>query len=177
LTLEQLSTFHVKRFRPPYLFTRPVSPHLAARDASVVIELSELLRYVASVCEGGPNGILIELAGGLFSPLAPQLTNADVARELDPTLTVLVAPDRLGVLHDVAATTRAAGADRVRIDGVILVAPETPDASTGTNAAELPMVVSAPVLAELGRAPMSALASSLERVVERLVSPRTPRPL
>ena len=156
-TLERLSTFHVKRFPPPYLLARPVSPHLAARDAGRTVELAVIRRYVSAV-RADADAVLVELAGGLFSPLAPGLSNADVARDLAANVVVLVAPDRLGVLHEVAATTRAAAAAGVALSGIVLVAPEAPDASTGTNAEELALVTDLQVLALVPRAAMSVLA-------------------
>lgn len=157
-TLEQASTFHVKRFPPPYLLARAVSPHLAASDEGRHIELAPICDYVASVRELA-HGVAVELAGGLFSPLATDLSNADVARALAPDATVLVAPDRLGVLHDVGAATRAAASTGLSLAGIVLVAPEHPDASTGTNAAELHHVTSLAVLASLPRATIAELAS------------------
>jgi dethiobiotin synthetase len=158
-TLEQLSTFHVKRFPAPYLLPRPVSPHLAARDEGLTLQLSVIVQHVADVRRAGPHGIVLELAGGLFSPLAPGLTNVDVIRDVGADEVLLVAPDRLGVLHDVAATTRAAAAAGAHLTGLILVAPEVTDTSTGTNAAELALVTELPVIAVVPRADMSVLAA------------------
>ena len=107
-----------------------------------------------------------ELPGGLFSPLSETATNADLIRRLDPWRVLLVAPDRLGVLHDVIATSRAAQAEDVRIDGVILSAPAMPDASTGTNAEELGRVSVPAVLAALPRGPVDPL--NLDRVLRIL---------
>ena len=156
-TLEQASTFHVKRFPPPYLLVRPVSPHLAAADEGRTLELSVIVRYVEGVREL-THGVAVELAGGLFSPLAPGLSNADVALALNADAVLLVAPDRLGVLHDVGAATRAATALGLTLAGVILIAPEIADDSTGTNAAELGLVTRVPVVAVLPRAESATLA-------------------
>lgn len=157
-TLERLSTFHVKQFPAPYLLARAVSPHLAAREEGATIELSVIRRYVAAAREDA-DAVLVELAGGLFSPLGEGLCNADVVRDLAAGLVLLVAPDQLGVLHDVAAATRAAAAAGVVLTGIILVAPEAPDTSTGTNAGELRVVTDLPVLAIVPRGEMSALAA------------------
>jgi dethiobiotin synthetase len=157
LTLEHASTFHVKRFPPPYLLARAVSPHLAAEAEGRTLELREITSYVESVRKL-THGVAVELAGGLFSPLAPELDNADVALALKPDAVLLVAPDRLGVLHDVAAATRAAAALGLSLSGVVLVAPELPDASTGTNARELARVTRIPVVAVLPRADVPTLA-------------------
>src|SRR5205085_10256818 len=47
--LEQASTFHVKRDRVPYMLARPVSPHLAAREAGVVIDPARIAAFVTAV--------------------------------------------------------------------------------------------------------------------------------
>ena len=174
-TLEQASTFHVKRFPPPYMLARPVSPHLAAAQEGRIIDLQLIRRYVAEVREL-TDAVAVELPGGLFSPLGPDLDNAAVARELAPDALLLVAPDRLGVLHDVAATTRAAAACGLSITGILLVAPEHADASTGTNAAELAVVSAIPVLASVPRADVAALASraDLATLLTELVRKRPP---
>jgi dethiobiotin synthetase len=179
-TLEQASTFHVKRFPPPYLLARAVSPHLAAADEGRAIELQPIRDFVGEV-RVATDGALVELAGGLFSPLARGLDNADVARALAPDELLLVVPDRLGVLHDVAAATRAARAGGLMITGLVIVAPEHADASTGTNAAELSVVCDVPVLAELPRADVATLAARADvaailndLVRKRPSSPRRP---
>jgi dethiobiotin synthetase len=70
--------------------------------------------------------------------LSDEETNADVALLYgERALVVLVAPDRLGVLHDVGACVRAAEADGIMFAAVALSAPAQGDASTGTNAAEI----------------------------------------
>lgn len=151
-TLERASTFHVTRFTPPYLLRDPVSPHLAARRERRVIEPDVILAWTVRVRTEAA-AVVLELAGGLFTPLADDLTNADIVRLLSPTKTLLVAPDRLGVLHDAIATTRGSHASGVRIDGIVLSEPAEPDASTGTNAAELRRTLrTPPVLAVLPRA-------------------------
>lgn len=119
---------------PTYAFVPPVSPHLAAREAGRAIDLGVLARRAAELEDGA---LVVETAGGLFSPLDERSTNADLVRALAPARVVLVAPDRIGVLHDVGATARAARAEGLDAMEVVLSAPAAPDASTGTNAAEL----------------------------------------
>jgi dethiobiotin synthase len=176
-TLEQASTFHVKRIPPPYMLARPVSPHLAAQAEARTIELDRILGYVAPALELA-DAVAVELAGGLFTPLAPGLCNVDVARSLGADMVVLVAPDRLGVLHDVAATTRAAEAAGLALAGIVLVAPDKADASTGSNANELSVVTRLPLLAVLPRADVETLAArdDITALVARLVRTMPSRP-
>ncbi len=164
-------TFHVKR-PPPYLLRRAVSPHLAAREEGRTISPDLVVRYVAE-CAADTDVLFVELAGGLFSPLGQDLSNADLVRLLRPSAFVLVAPDRLGVLHDVAATRRAfeaigAGA----ISAVALVAPAIPDASTGTNADELAWMGAPPVFS-IGRGAPEELGAT--EAVRRLYAALLPR--
>ena len=81
-----------------------------------------------------PDVTLIETAGGALSPLAPGLTNLQLAESLGPASWLVVAPDSLGVLHDLSVTLRVL--PRVP-EAVVLSCARPADASTGTNAAEL----------------------------------------
>ncbi|WP_437733169.1 ATP-dependent dethiobiotin synthetase BioD [Sorangium sp. So ce1335] len=120
----------------PYRFAEPVSPHLAARRCGLAISLDVAAAWVAR--QPAPV-LVVESAGALLSPLGPGLTNADLVRALAPDALVLVGLDRLGVLHEVtccllALRTLAPGLPPAL---VVLNPPAAPDASTGTNAAEL----------------------------------------
>ena len=121
---------------PVYAFERPVSPHLEARRMGVVVTRSEVVGWVRRY---GGDVTLVETAGGLLSPLTDDgVTNLDVLRWLEADRVVVVASDRLGVLHDVSVVKRVLVAegfwDRVR---VVLTVGGLKDRSTGTNAAEL----------------------------------------
>lgn len=133
--LAEASMFHVKPSQP-YAFARPVSPHLAARETGVTIQLATCQAWVDA--HQAP-WTVVESAGALLSPLGGGLTNLDLARALAPDALLLVALDRLGVLHELSACLLA-----LRVLGpelpparVVLQSPELPDASTTTNADEL----------------------------------------
>jgi dethiobiotin synthetase len=117
---------------PPLVaLAEPISPHLAARRAGIGLSAE-------AIVEATKDTMIVESAGGLYSPLSDEETNADVAMLYgERALVVLVAPDRLGVLHDVGACVRAAEADGITFAAVALSAPAQADASTGTNAAEI----------------------------------------
>lgn len=143
---------------PVFSAPEPVSPHLAAARAGRSIDLGALAargRELSSAHEL----VVVETAGGLFSPLGPGRTNVDVVRALAPCAVVLVAPDRLGVLHDVGAASRAARAESLSIDAFALSAPERADASTGTNAGELVALGTAARVFAFARAPFGAAES------------------
>jgi dethiobiotin synthetase len=121
---------------PPYAFADPVSPHLAARRARVTIDLARITKWVDSHTA---RVVLVETAGALLSPIDKDCTNLDLARALKPDLVLLVAPDRLGVLHDVRATLHAYRTLAPELPEPLLLVqpPATPDTSTGTNADEI----------------------------------------
>jgi dethiobiotin synthetase len=164
--LGDVSSFHVKH--SPYRLAAGLSPHLAARDEGITIRLGKITTFVERAREGAD--AVVELPGGLFTPLAADILNADLVVALAPDWVVLVAPDRLGVLHDVVATTRAAETKSVRIDGVVIVAPDRGDESTGRNADEIALFAGIPVWgviprgspAELSQLPM--VRSLVERI-------------
>ena len=135
-----------------------MSPHRAARAEGVTLDLAGLAAEVEGVRALGEL-VLVELPGGLFTPLAEGVLNVDFVGRLRPDAVLLVAPDRLGVLHDVLATTRAARAAAVDLRGIVLVAPAVPDASTGTNAEDLRAYAAIPVVAVVHRAAPDVLAA------------------
>jgi len=157
--LERVSSFHVKHFG--YVFAEPLSPHLAARESDTPIRLDVLVPLIQAARDDA-DVILVELPGGLFTPLSDTEVNADIVRALSPDVTLLVASDRLGVLHEVLATHRAASTAAVDLDGIVLIAPDRPDPSTGLNAGELGRVLEVPVVALVGRGSPEELASQDE---------------
>jgi len=130
---------------PLYALARPISPHLAAREMGLEIAPEAVVRWVASVehdvtplvASDMAFWTIIETAGGVFSPLSRGATNLDLARALEPAIWILVAGDSLGVLHEVSATLQAMRAHGRTPEHVVLSAAREPDASTGSNAAEL----------------------------------------
>lgn len=117
--------------RPLYALREPVSPHRAARNEGITVALEPILAWCS-----GDRATLVETAGGLLSPLSPAITNLDLTRALGPTAVVLVAADRLGVLHEVRACLHLLG-EHGMVPRVVLSRPEVADASTEHNAAEL----------------------------------------
>ena len=163
--LDSASSFHVKRFG--CALSLPLSPHLAAREEGVMVPLDRLRDEVDAV-RREVDGVVLELPGGLFTPLYETTLNVDWVPSLRSDLLLLVAPDRLGVLHDVIACLRATG-PATPIGGIVLVHPASADASTGRNAAELARFVDVPVAASLPRAPANRLSdgASLAAIIDR----------
>ncbi len=118
---------------PAWSFVPPISPHVAARQVGVRIVREELSARALALSTS-VELLLVETAGGLFSPLNDDGdTNAELVGSVPGAKIVLVARNRLGVLHDVEACRRAFLG---RFCVVVLSGP-TVDDSGATNAREL----------------------------------------
>lgn len=160
---------------PLYGFSQPVSPHLAAQETGVEIEIDAIAGWVAAAETHVTPHVMshtavtvIETAGGVFSPLSPKARNFELARALEPALWVLVASDNLGVLHEVSATLIAMHAQGRAPDHLVLSAAREPDLSTGNNAAEISALGIAEVSAVLGRNDDRGVAQLAQAVLHEL---------
>lgn len=95
----------VRDLMNPYIFEPPISPHLAAREAGVAIELNTLDRHLALLQEQA-DLVLVEGAGGWLAPLSDELTMADLA-EHQHLPVVLVVGLRLGCINHALLTVEA----------------------------------------------------------------------
>jgi dethiobiotin synthetase len=122
---------------PCFTSPRPESPHRVARAAGAELTAHRLATWVHTrIAEHDPELVLVETAGGLFTPLSATETNLDLVRALEPCLFVLVAADRLGVLHDVLCATKAASAS-FRAPDLIYLNAIDPSFASLDNADEL----------------------------------------
>jgi len=173
-TLALAGSLRTRLPHPLYALRDPVSPHLAARAAALHIDVKQAAKWVEEaeqevtplVASGSALWTVIETAGGVFSPLAPGATNFELAQALQPAIWVLVAADALGVLHEVSATWKAMRASGREPDHLVLSSAREPDASTGSNAAELAMLGIATPSATLARNDDRGVSALLERLLE-----------
>ncbi|HET9106086.1 MAG TPA: dethiobiotin synthase [Steroidobacteraceae bacterium] len=86
----------------PYCFAPPISPHIAAREAGVEIDLA-LLRSRFDALAGSSDYVIVEGAGGWLAPIGDAAAMADLAAALAlPVL--LVVGLRLGCLNHALLT-------------------------------------------------------------------------
>lgn len=149
-----------------YAFESPISPHRAARVGGTRIDMHYLVQWISDRVKSEvryrrsaethniddvSDRILIETAGGVFSPINEGQTNLDLARALEPSCWLLVGPDRLGVLHDMRATLISMARLARLPDIILLNAPSVPDESTGTNRHELEILGWAQIAGQISR--------------------------
>ncbi|NLR74975.1 dethiobiotin synthase [Leeia aquatica] len=95
----------------PYLFGPPISPHLAAHEAGVEIDLALLADHLQQLRQQA-DVVLVEGAGGWLAPLTDTLFMRDLALQLQLPV-VLVVGMRLGCLNHALLSVesiRASGA-------------------------------------------------------------------
>jgi len=89
----------------PYAFAAPVSPHIAAQQAGVEIDLQHIKTCYQQFSESA-EFVIVEGVGGWLAPLTDQLTVADMAATLALPV-VLVVGIRLGCLNHAMLTAQA----------------------------------------------------------------------
>ena len=89
----------------PYCFPHAIAPHLAARRAGSRIELGRIVEAYQELTRQADE-VIVEGAGGLLVPLNDRQTSADLARELNLPVVVVVGM-RLGCLNHALLTMRA----------------------------------------------------------------------
>ena len=129
----------------PYAFSQAVSPHVACDgkvvDMGVITELYRRLKSKA-------DAVLVEGAGGWYSPLDRCLLNADLAIALNLPVIIVVGM-RLGCLNHALLTVRAIQQSGLNCAGWFAVNLEPDMASFTENVQYLKQAVSVPLLGVL----------------------------
>ena len=122
----------------------PLSPERAAELEGMALDLGRL----HAACLAGIDSddfLLVEGAGGFYSPLARSALNADLAGGLGLPVLV-VAADRLGSLNHTLLTVEAVRMRGLALAGVVLNQPEHQPDPAMDNAADLERWLQMPVL-------------------------------
>ncbi len=97
----------------PYCFAAPVSPHIAAKEAGIVIDIAAIRREFDALVNGA-DCVIVEGAGGWLAPIGPTETMADIAIALRLPV-ILVVGLRLGCLNHALLTAQAVRASGLRL--------------------------------------------------------------
>jgi dethiobiotin synthetase len=99
----------------PYCFEPPISPHLAAADAGVDIDVRHIAELVRNRAEKY-DCLVVEGAGGWQAPLGRNLSMSDLALALELPV-ILVVGLRLGCLNHAALSAQAIRRSGLRLAG------------------------------------------------------------
>lgn len=101
-----------------YVLKAPVAPSIAAEIDNVKIKMSVIMNDYAALslkCDT----VIVEGAGGIATPCAPQMIMSDIIKELRLPVVIVARPD-LGTINHIILTVNHAKAAGIEIAGVII---------------------------------------------------------
>ena len=128
----------------PYCFHRPIAPHLAARHAGVNIEFSRIMASYRELA-GQADEVIVEGAGGFSVPLNDRQTSADLAKQLELPV-ILVVGMRLGCLNHALLTMHAIAHYQLECAGWVANVPDAGMPALQENIQALREHIAAPLL-------------------------------
>ncbi|MCC7215144.1 MAG: dethiobiotin synthase [Burkholderiales bacterium] len=135
------------RDRNPYAFAPAIAPHVAARDAGVVIYVEAIAAAYARLAAAA-DVVVVEGAGGVRVPVGPDRDMLDLARALRlPVL--LVVGVRLGCLNHALLSADAIQRRGLPLAGWVANRVDPGMARAGDSVAELAVRLAAPLVADL----------------------------
>ena len=150
----------------PYCFEPAISPHIAAKDANIMIDTS-MIRHKFDSLAAASDWIIVEGAGGWLAPINERETMADLARALDlPVL--LVVGLKLGCLNHAQLSRVSIEARGGRFAGWIANAIDPAMARRAENLAALETLLGEPPLASVAHAPLQVASLTLTQCAQRL---------
>jgi len=135
----------------PYAFAPPIAPHIAAREARIVIALEPIVAAYGELAATADR-VVVEGVGGWSVPLSDALMQADLVRALELPV-VLVVELRLGCINHALLSARAIVADGCVLAGWIANRIDPAMARAEENLDTLRARLDAPLLGVLAHAP------------------------
>ena len=123
----------------PYRFIEPISPYLAIKREKKRVYLKD---YIGKLQRLGSSSILVEGAGGAFSPLALDGLNIDLMKIIK-SFNILVVKDELGCISSTISNIYAFERYKTRLDLIIL---NTTKKNKMANLSEIKKYTNIPVL-------------------------------
>ncbi|MFN8284068.1 MAG: dethiobiotin synthase [Chitinophagales bacterium] len=118
--IEKYARNHNIIHREAFLLNEPVSPHLAAKLESKVIDI-ELIELINT-----NNHLIIETAGGLLSPLSEKYLCIDLIKRLQLPV-ILISMNYLGSINHTLLSIEALKQRNIPIEGIIFSGEPNPE--------------------------------------------------
>jgi dethiobiotin synthetase len=156
LISNQRSFFHEEA----YQLKAPLSPHIAAEMEGREIQPEQLSLPAAN------NHLIVELAGGLMTPLNDRTLNIDLVKKWDKPV-VLVSQNYLGSINHTLLSAEALKQQHITIAGIIFNGEETASSeSLILNYTQLPFIGRIPMLPALNARAVSEVALYFKSVLK-----------
>jgi dethiobiotin synthetase len=131
----------------PYCFAPAIAPHIAARQAGVVIDRAYIRTSYESLAARA-DCIVVEGAGGWLVPVTPDATMADIARDCGLPV-VLVVGLRLGCINHALLTAQSIALTGLELAGWVANDPAPAMPERAASVAEITKRIAAPCLADI----------------------------
>ena len=149
-----------------YKLNTPASPHIAARNDGVTIEVKAILQAATTIRESAkPKQLVIEGAGGLLVPLADGLMVADLIIKLQAKL-ILVSRNYLGSINHSLLTAAYCKSKGIDVLGWIFNDDYMQYENEIVQWSGYPSIGSIPKLAVIDRASVRSQAVGLQRSLQ-----------
>ncbi len=128
----------------PYRFEPAISPQRAARLVNQPVSTLEVQQAcLKNVSEN--NFLMVEGAGGFYSPLCEDGLNADLAKALQLPI-LLIANDQLGCINHILLTAEAIKQKGLQLKGIVLNCKDRTDNMKMNNREDLKTYFNIPIL-------------------------------
>jgi len=155
----------------PFCFEPAISPHIAAEDAGIRIDIGRILQVYRGIAARA-DWVIVEGAGGWLATLGEHESMADLARALAlPVL--LVVGLKLGCLNQAQLSRRAIAADGAAFAGWVASGVDAALERTAENLATLALRLGEPALAVVPHRARASAPLTLEACAARLVQHRS----
>lgn len=131
----------------PYTFAEPTSPHIVSADEQRPIE-ADVLSAGLRALEAEADWVLVEGAGGWFTPLSTTLTLADWVK-MEQLPVILVVGVKLGCINHAVLTAQAVQQAGLRLAGWIANDVTPPGRRHSEYLSTLQRMIPAPMIGEI----------------------------
>lgn len=148
----------------PYRFALPVAPSVAAEEVGVTIDPAHIIALFRDIA-AQHDITIVEGAGGLLVPLVGRYTFADLARDLQIPVVVVVG-SKLGALNHALLTFHCLQTRSLPLCGYILNHPTSAvDPAIQTNPRTLAQLTEVPCLGTIPFLPLSGETEQDRRIL------------
>ena len=143
----------------PFRFVPPVSPYLAIKRARKKVYIKDYYEKLKMISKDAP--ILLEGAGGAFSPLALDGLNIDLMRMIK-SINILIIKDELGCISSAISNILAFEKYKVRLDLLVL---NTQNKNDMDNLKEIKKYTDIPIVNYTKRSDIKTIQNEINKIL------------
>jgi dethiobiotin synthetase len=152
----------------PFCFEPPISPHIAAEEAGIAVDLG-LIRRTFDALAQAADWIIVEGAGGWLVPIGSHTSMRDLAMKLELPVIVVVGM-RLGCINHALLTKLAIESHGARFAGWVANTVDRAMARSKENLETLVRLLGQPPLAVVPHLPPDSPPLAIPEAITRLLA-------